>query len=227
MKKLKAFTLAEVLITLGVIGVVAAMTMPTLIKSYNEKVTVSKVKKTYSILNQAIQLAINEHGNLDTWFISGQGNNIRNNEIFLENIKPYLKILKNCGNDGNCLFNKEYKTMNSGVWQSFNLAPYNYLRLILADGTQLFFAIHNDFCRHEDTFSGYNNTCGYLFIDINGNNKQPNIIGQDAFYFVILKEGLALPIVDNCSNKLPKNQRTGWSCSTLIMQNGNMNYLKK
>ena len=41
----KAFTLAEVLITLGIIGVVAAMTMPSLIQNYKERETVSKVKK--------------------------------------------------------------------------------------------------------------------------------------------------------------------------------------
>ena len=43
-----AFTLAEVLITLGIIGVVAAMTMPSLIASHKEKETVSKLKKVYS-----------------------------------------------------------------------------------------------------------------------------------------------------------------------------------
>ena len=51
----KAFTLAEVLITLGVIGVVAAMTMPTVIKKYQEQVTVNKVKKIYSTLKMSMK----------------------------------------------------------------------------------------------------------------------------------------------------------------------------
>lgn len=42
--KKAAFTLAEVLITLGIIGVVAAMTMPSLIQNYQEKATVTKLK---------------------------------------------------------------------------------------------------------------------------------------------------------------------------------------
>ena len=50
---LPAFTLAEVLITLGIIGVVAAMTMPVLIQNHQEKVTVTRLKKAYSILSQA------------------------------------------------------------------------------------------------------------------------------------------------------------------------------
>ena len=40
--KFKAFTLAEILITLGIIGVVAAMTIPTLITNYQKKQTVTK-----------------------------------------------------------------------------------------------------------------------------------------------------------------------------------------
>ena len=46
----RAFTLAEVLITLGIIGVVAAMTLPTLLNKYQEVVTVNKVKKFYFAL---------------------------------------------------------------------------------------------------------------------------------------------------------------------------------
>ena len=51
------FTLAEVLITLGVIGIVAALTMPSLIANYQKQVTISKLKKIYSILGQQILLA--------------------------------------------------------------------------------------------------------------------------------------------------------------------------
>ena len=57
-----AFTLAEVLITLGIIGVVAAMTIPTLMQKYYEKQTVAKLKETYSILSQALKSASQEEG---------------------------------------------------------------------------------------------------------------------------------------------------------------------
>ena len=53
MKK-RAFTLAEILITLGIIGVVAALTLPSLISNYQKKVTAAKLKQTYSILSNAI-----------------------------------------------------------------------------------------------------------------------------------------------------------------------------
>ena len=63
----KGFTLAEVLITLGIIGVVAAMTIPSLITSYNKKITETRLEKFYSIFNQAIRLSVAENGDTDTW----------------------------------------------------------------------------------------------------------------------------------------------------------------
>ena len=52
--KIYAFTLAEVLITLGIIGVVAAMTMPSLIQNYQKKQTAVKLERFYSIMSQAV-----------------------------------------------------------------------------------------------------------------------------------------------------------------------------
>lgn len=56
MKKVYAFTLAEVLITLGIIGIVAAMTLPALVQKQNEKEYVAKFEKFISVLSQAINM---------------------------------------------------------------------------------------------------------------------------------------------------------------------------
>lgn len=53
-----AFTLAEVLITLGIIGVVAALTLPSLIQKYQEQVLENQLKKMYSTISQGIQKAM-------------------------------------------------------------------------------------------------------------------------------------------------------------------------
>jgi len=66
-KRSAAFTLAEVLITLGIIGVVAAMTMPTLIQKHQKKVFVTKMKYTYSVLDNAFIMARQEHGDPKDW----------------------------------------------------------------------------------------------------------------------------------------------------------------
>ena len=58
----KAFTLAEVLITLGIIGIVAAMTLPALIQKNSEKEIIAKLKKFNSTMDQAFMLAKNENG---------------------------------------------------------------------------------------------------------------------------------------------------------------------
>lgn len=65
--KIRAFTLAEVLITLGVIGVVAAMTLPTVINQYNKIVTVTRLQKSYTVFSQAIKMAEVKYGPAREW----------------------------------------------------------------------------------------------------------------------------------------------------------------
>ena len=63
----KAFTLAEVLITITVIGVVAALTIPTLIQSYKKSVVETRLAKFYSVMNNAIRMAEIDYGPQSTW----------------------------------------------------------------------------------------------------------------------------------------------------------------
>ena len=62
-----AFTLAEVLITLGIIGIVAAMTIPTLVQNYQKKLFETKVQYTYSLLSNVVQRSVAENGDINTW----------------------------------------------------------------------------------------------------------------------------------------------------------------
>ena len=97
-----AFTLAEVLITLGIIGVVAALTMPALIQNYTHSVAEARLKKFYSIMNQAILQSIVDNGEVESWTyfnddIKDEEGNIvnqadKNDESFQKYLAPYLKI---------------------------------------------------------------------------------------------------------------------------------------
>ena len=92
--KTPAFTLAEVLITLGIIGIVAAMTLPTLIINHRKQVTVNKVKKFYTVMSQATNSAIAEYGSMEDW----QGFTTTRNGEEMQNwfdtyLKPYLKVI--------------------------------------------------------------------------------------------------------------------------------------
>ena len=90
-KKSKGFTLAEVLITLGIIGVVAAITMPTLINNYKEKATVNKVKKFYSMMSQAYLMSVKDNEHADSWNV-GNGVSSTTARQLASYFKPYLKI---------------------------------------------------------------------------------------------------------------------------------------
>ena len=106
MKKF-GFTLAEVLITLGIIGVVAAITMPTLINNYKKHVFLNKLKQAYSIFNQAIIMSEANNGEVSEWDYSGTSSTLTQDIFFNKYLLPYLKIQKvpglECGNNGyNC-----------------------------------------------------------------------------------------------------------------------------
>lgn len=86
------FTLAEVLITLGVIGVVAAITLPTLIQNYKRHVVETKLQKFSSMMKQAQMLAENDYGSAKDW---AYGNNLAKTKQYAEKyILPYLNGAK-------------------------------------------------------------------------------------------------------------------------------------
>ena len=82
-KNKKGFTLAEVLITLGIIGIVAAMTMPSLIQNHQKRVTAERLKKMYTTLRTAIDLAELDNGERENWSFASdeEANTFYNNEI--------------------------------------------------------------------------------------------------------------------------------------------------
>ena len=68
-----AFTLAEVLITLGIIGVVAALTIPTLVQNYRQHVVETRLQKFYTTFNQAITMAEAQYGDKKEWYYDASG----------------------------------------------------------------------------------------------------------------------------------------------------------
>lgn len=105
MKKSNAFTLAEVLITLGIIGIVAAMTMPTLIQKNNNRVVETRLMKFYSAINQAVKMAEVDYGDKKIWFEDLTGAEIDKDgkpvpgssdaeKWFNKYLAPYMKIIK-------------------------------------------------------------------------------------------------------------------------------------
>ena len=90
-----AFTLAEVLVTLGVLGVVAALTMPGMIINHRKKIVAESVKKTYSELNQVLKMAEIEHGMISDWRYRKVDELDKWVQTYFE---PYVKVI----NSGKC-----------------------------------------------------------------------------------------------------------------------------
>lgn len=176
-----AFTLAEVLITLGIIGVVAAMTLPALITRNQNKALEAGLKKNYSVILQAFEMYQAQHGERLKPEMLGSGNS--DTELKAQ-IMPYFKILVDCGRDGadkqkQCAYvNHPYKTYNGS---SLSIARFDDGQFVLQDGSLILI---------EDMVGG---PYELISVDINGRNKNPNKWGHDIFTFEITKDGAIIP----------------------------------
>ena len=92
----KAFTLAEVLIVIGIIGVVAALTLPNLNHATGDKETITRVKKIHSALNEAFDRAQAIYGDYDTWFTDLNNDSTAECVRFGKRITEFMKISKDC-----------------------------------------------------------------------------------------------------------------------------------
>lgn len=118
----KAFTLAEVLITLGIIGAVAALTMPMLIGHFEKTTTATKLKKFYSVMAQATDKAMSENGDWSTWDYS-----LSAKDFFNKYYASNLKVVKTM-----CKFSNNRDFRECGNNSSFdNMGRY----MVLEDGT--------------------------------------------------------------------------------------------
>ena len=89
--KRTAFTLAEVLITLGIIGIVASLTLPNIIYNYQKHVVETRLQKFYSTINQAVRLTEQDYGDRENWAQQGNQNEI---EFINKYYVPYLNVTK-------------------------------------------------------------------------------------------------------------------------------------
>ena len=227
------FTLAEVLITLGIIGIVAAMTLPAIVSKYQEKVLVERLKQTYSIFSQAYLRAVQENGPADSWDI-GEPVTMEGAEKLYDIFAPYIMQGKPCRGENGC-FVDDYKTLSGGVYQ---FAPKNhtmYTRGILVNGVAFAMPSHGTGCKYlEDEYNTYKNICGVLYVDLNGYQK-PNQAGVDYFGFFITTKGITpmgLSGWDGGANGYTCEYKgtsggNGTGCTAWVLNKGNMDYLRR
>ena len=211
LKGFRGFTLAEVLITLVIIGVIAAMTIPTLMNNTNKQELVSRLKKAYSTLAQATNKVIAEEGSprgdIGGWATSA--------EAVYNIYKKYLPNIKDCGLGSGGCFTGTYKRLNN-TSASYDSTSSKYA-FILADGTEVMISTGSIYldCNNAEK------SCASFLVDVNG-AKGPNYIGYDAFGFDITENGLAPSgcNTDGCR----KGVDIGWSCACKVLREGAINY---
>lgn len=236
MKKVLAFTLAEVLITLAIIGVVAAITIPTLITNYQKKVYVAKLQKGISVLNQGVKLMMATEG--VSRFEDIEANSTACGEKNTGGVGPLFSINANAENRKcfNSYFSKYFKIVDYG--KSLNDEDfYNYNSVIFHNGNSgKIFSILN-----MAGYYGFRTQDGMIIwpigftadaiIDVNGSDE-PNEIGKDIF--VLSRDDYGNYSVygldtwdDESSNNYCGDDKkgNGYGCSGRIMAEGwKMNY---
>lgn len=167
------FTLAEVLITLGIIGVVAAITIPSLIANHQKKVTVTKLQKAISVINQVYRLSNAENGELTPAQIADIGMD----EYFSTYLEPYIKVSAICtDNYKTCGYSRSYpfKTIQ-GSQSVLRLVSNTSDRVGILTMDGFVYLIVAYFSGNKNETKG-----GLIYVDLNG-GQGPNRFGKDFF----------------------------------------------
>lgn len=178
MKNLKAFTLAEVLIVLGIIGVISAMTLPTLISNYQKQVLVNQLRKSHSLLSQAFERMMHEEkavnfNETDFWSICLRGNNSSQCQGILS------KYLKSTNAEYVSSSGRAYNTLSCS-WSSSNGGEYSSCSK--SNNTRSDYTRGNTVSLPDGSTVYFNGSA--ITIDVNGSQK-PNTYGRDLFTFDI------------------------------------------
>lgn len=235
-----AFTLAEVLITIGIIGVVAALTIPPLIQRSQEQNAVIQLKKTYTTLSNAYNRAVADNGSPSGWGLTSATNYDPVIAVkMMGYFTPYLNVTQDCGSASSnigCFPNGTYQYRTApNVWVSWvniNTNSANqFARVRLADGSGLAMVYPEAGCNcswnYGNTFA-LQSVCGSILVDIDG-PKGPSKVGTDLFIFYLTNYGV-IP-----AGTVPETQKPfssqcktsgGWGCTAWVLYNGNMDYNK-
>lgn len=235
----KAFTLAEVLITLAVVGVIAGFVVPRIKTKIEEATTVALVRQVYAELNNSYQAAIKKYGPPQYWGLQESANVVdKAGNLFgyhpSENApwKMLLEGLKAEDIDGK-VSAYQPKALH-GIYGMVNKARPIFK---FENGVSALYpaTVASSTCNKKYGTSKYlQNVCGDIKVDING-DAPPNTVGKDVFVFYYTKyniiplgyvEDTARPISKFCNRNSEENLN-GHSCSSWVIYKGNMDYLRK
>lgn len=207
MKKF-AFTLAETLIVMGIIGVVAALTLPNLNSSTGDREKVAKLKKVYQNLNDLNGRLIGVYGKLEDWNCN---NYISFSECYHSRMADYIKASKTC-NNSNCAIDGQ-------------MSGDNYGGYILPDGASIVIG-GKGFAPYNTSKTCVNDIC-ILDITVYLESKSKfntNVGGIQRFQFYLSASQGIVPDGKSYSKCIDHSYKS--SCTAWIIDFGNMDYLK-
>lgn len=221
--KLMGFTLAEILIVLGVIGLIADMTIPVLMQSYQKKLVEVKLQKAYSDVVQAMRLSEAENGPMIDWVLP-ETSQVENTAAFGNDyLYKYFRIDKKCEPSTNECFKSVYSL--GGEITPYGGAKPEHSSFITTSGASfLFWGNHPIDPPHAQ-----------IWVDIDGPMNGKSLFGKDIFgLFVDFKTGkvrvnsystateITREILKNepqygCNKTAPTG---GYNCGALIQMDG-------
>lgn len=220
MQKLKAFTLAEIIITMGIVGVIAALTVPDLVSDYQNKAMAVKIRKSVNDVESAIDQYITAEGKTNF----AQTKVMTNRQTIDGFVRENFRVIKTCGGTNackrdcaagdeacaqevatckeqvaaaGCFANEKYISLDNSASANFNCSETSY---ILADSTAICMTINSGLLD--------------VHIDVNG-TEPPNIGGRDMFKFTVnSKVEINGGDAANC-----KKNSNGYGCIAKLQQN--------
>ena len=203
-RKRVAFTLAEVLITIGIIGVVATMVIPSLMYKIQVDQLHTKFKKTYSEFNQMSLRFMNDNNeSIPSWLSE------HSYEELIEEFNEYSK--------SNHKFEKYTFHEDEGQYRKYSFDGVSSNQFSLCDQSAFYSDIAGRVFSFDDKpLSGYNGP--RMCLDLNGSQK-PNIIGIDMFDFIFTVDGRVIPEGEPDPNSFYDERGPYWSGTTMFNKN--------
>jgi len=240
----KGYTKTELLMSITIVSLVLVMAIPTLIQNIKKQAQVNLVKKAYVEFNQALKQMSTSKGCVADLKCSNQFDKGTTDKTLGDELVKYFKVDKNCGTtpDQGCFAaftNENYDGSSSKVYELDNWAGY---RFITADGMSFYVWNYAADCTENNSTGATGDleeSCGEIYVDVNGPEKGPNFMGIDTFNFWIAngKDATLYPMggmdtkwgTEDWRWKNPKNgivqncysgKQIGWPCAGRIVEEG-------
>ena len=208
MKK-KGFTLAEILITIVVIGVVSAITVPSIMQTTEKQEFVAGLKKANSVLHQGLSAIARENG-----YPLGDYSFLIEEKDFMDEFAKVTSVAKVLNNE---IKLKEYSWLNG---ESGETAIINPKAIITTDGQEFIYS--NSFGNYGISEEDFAHQLLGIGVDVNGERK-PNRVGYDIFFFYLINGKGIVPTgaksFDECNR-----QNSGVTCTSKVLKEGRISY---